>query len=332
MTKVFLLTLVSLIAATHQLRGQMTADDRQVSVAPYWGGRQAALSLTFDDGLQDQFTLAAPELKKRGLRATFAIVGSKVGGIMRSSQDRKMGIDGTPCMTWDMLRQLVADGHEIGSHGWGHKNVTKLSDEALRHEVLCNDSALHAQTGQWPRSYFYPGNQKDSATVAFCEQGRVGSRLFQTSIGGKRDTLWLRRWVDGLLERGEWGVGMTHGIATGYDHFADPQVLWHLLDYVASLEGHLWVAPFAEVLAYIKERQNTRMDVCNQGRKAVVTLTTNLPADIFNYPLTLLLSSRPVAKVEQDHRKLAVYGQAGRQMVDVRLHAGPVTIYYEQIR
>jgi hypothetical protein len=34
---------------------------QQVSVAPYYGGRLAALSLTFDDGLQDQYTLAFPD-------------------------------------------------------------------------------------------------------------------------------------------------------------------------------------------------------------------------------------------------------------------------------
>lgn len=52
---------------------------QQVTIAPYYGGRQAALSLTFDDGLLDQYTLAFPQLKSRGLKATFAIIGSKVG-------------------------------------------------------------------------------------------------------------------------------------------------------------------------------------------------------------------------------------------------------------
>ena len=50
----------------------------QVSIAPYYQGRQAALSLTFDDGLMDQYTLARTELNKRGLRATFAVIGSKL--------------------------------------------------------------------------------------------------------------------------------------------------------------------------------------------------------------------------------------------------------------
>ena len=89
----------------------------QVSIAPYYEGRQAALSLTFDDGLLDQYTLAYPQLKARGLKATFAVIGSKVGGMVRSRQDRENGTEGTPCMTWQMLREMAADGQEIASHG-----------------------------------------------------------------------------------------------------------------------------------------------------------------------------------------------------------------------
>lgn len=41
------------------------------------GGRipRNAMVLTFDDGTRDQYELAAPELNKRGLRATFGVIG-----------------------------------------------------------------------------------------------------------------------------------------------------------------------------------------------------------------------------------------------------------------
>ena len=77
----------------------ISAQPLTVRVAPYYQGRNAALSLTFDDGLQEHYTLLRPELNRRGLRGTFAIIGSKVGSMMRSSQDKAMGISGTPCMT-----------------------------------------------------------------------------------------------------------------------------------------------------------------------------------------------------------------------------------------
>ena len=72
----------------------ISAQPLTVRVAPYYQGRNAALSLTFDDGLQERYALLRPELNRRGLRGTFAIIGSKVGSMMRSSQDKAMGISG----------------------------------------------------------------------------------------------------------------------------------------------------------------------------------------------------------------------------------------------
>ncbi|MBP3788138.1 MAG: polysaccharide deacetylase family protein [Prevotella sp.] len=306
------------------------AGAQQVSVTPYYGGRRAALSLTFDDGLMDQYTLARTELNKRGLRATFAVIGSKVGGTMHSSQDRMMGISGTPCMTWDMLRQLVADGHEIGNHGWEHRNVTRLTDEELRHEVQHNDSVILQQTGQAPRTYFYPGNKRDSATTAFCEQKRVGSRTFQLSLGSKRTAAFLRNYVDTLIARGMWGVTMTHGIATGYDHFQDPQVLWQFLDYVSSRHDALWVAPHGEVNGYVKERDNTQLTMSQTANTLVVNAVCTLDAEIFTQPLTLRLSGLRAVSAMQGSRPISIYVQGECQMLDFFPHGGPIMIVLER--
>lgn len=297
----------------------------QVSVAPYYGGRLAALSMTFDDGLEDQFTLAAPQLNRRGIKATFAIIGSKVGGIMRSKQDRADGTDGTPVMTWDMIRQLHRQGHEVSSHGWQHRAVTRLSAEELRHEVQHNDTVIYEQTGQFPRSFFYPGNSKSDATVAFCEQGRVGSRTFQISLGSKRDAAWLRQWVDGLIEKGEWGVTMTHGIARGYDHFADPQVLWSFLDGIAARQDELWVAPFSDVAAYVRERNEVQLSVSQQGRQLIVTPSTTLDARLFSHPLTLMVKG-VVTKAVQQGISLSVSHRQGNSFIDFHPHQGEIQI------
>lgn len=295
----------------------------QVSVAPYSGGRQAAVSYTFDDGLQDQFTLAYPELKKHGLRATFAVIGSKVGGTIHSSQDKAMGISGSPAMTWDMLRQLAADGHEISSHGWQHKKVQKLSAEELRYEVLHNDTVIFQQTGHFPRTYVFPGNSRDSATLAYCMNDRVGCRTFQIAIGSKRNTEWLNRWVDGLLEKGEWGVGMTHGIATGYDHFPDPSELWRHWDYVAAMQDRLWVAPLCEVVAYVKERDDVKLSINSTKRGFTVDIRTSLDPRIFTQPLTLIIDGS-VNSATQNGRQLQPYHKDGNTLIDIDPHGGRI--------
>lgn len=298
-----------------------------VSVSRFWGGREAAVSYTFDDGLRDQYTLAFPELKKRGLKATFAIIGSKVGGVVHSSQDKQMGISGTPCMTWSMLREMAADGQEIGSHGWEHKKVTRLTNEQLRHEVQRNDSVILEQTGQRPRTYFYPGNGKDSATIAFCELGRVGSRTFQIAIGARRDSAWLSHWVEGLIERGEWGVGMTHGIAQGYDHFPDPQVLWSHWDYIVGMQDKVWVAPFGNVAAYVRERDHIVINVQERKSKLLVGVSTPLDTTVFRQPLTLHVKLDHIRKVRQGKRKVVPYRHNGKTLLDIDPNGGTVTIW-----
>lgn len=318
--KIFLIIIFAIVELS------ISAQPLTVRVAPYYQGRNAALSLTFDDGLQEHYTLLRPELNRRGLRATFAIIGSKVGSMMRSSQDKAMGISGTPCMTWQMVQQLAADGHEIGSHGWEHKNVTKLPAEQLRYEVQHNDSIIMMHTGRFPMSYFYPGNQKDSVTIAFCERNRVGSRTFQTSIGSKRDTMWLRQWIDGLVEQGKWGIGMTHGITTGYDHFTDPQILWSFLDYVVACQNNLWVAPFSEVAAYICERDNIELRVNQKDDHVEICPVSTLCPNTYHQPLTLIITGSSVRLAKQNGHKLHVYQKKGLQMVDFQPTDGTILL------
>ena len=320
----YTLSAVLFIVVSYSCVAQQT-----VSVAPYYGGRQAAVSYTFDDGLQDQYTLAWPQLRARGLKATFAVIASKVGGIVRSSQDRRNGTDGTPCMTWDMLREMAADGQEITNHGYAHRAVTRLRGEELRSEVQRADTLIYKQTGSFPRTFVYPGNSKDSLAVAFCERDRVGSRTFQVSIGSKRDSTWLNRWVDSLIVRGEWGVGMIHGIATGYDHFADPQQLWVHFDYVVRLQQNLWVATLHDVAAYTKERNAVKLDICQHDNQIDVTPSCPINESLFNQPLTLEYHGRGrLLSATQGRSTLHVYENGGRLLADFNPHGETIRLIF----
>ncbi len=292
------------------------AAQQDIHVAKYYGDRKAAVSYTFDDGLKEHYTMVFPQLRRRGLKATFGIVGSKVGRDMK----------GTPCLTWAELRQMAADGQEIASHGWEHRNVTTLSAEALRHEVQRNDSAIHDSVGVWPSTYFYPGNRKTPETVAFCSQGRIGTRTAQVSVGSKRDTVWLRSWVEGLLANGEWGVGMTHGITRGYDAFANPQVLWSHLDYVCTLRDSLWIAPMRDVAAYIAERDAVHLNIKHSGDKTFVLPSMKLDRTLFHHPLTLVIHTSAPVTATQDGHALNVAMHGGKATIDFDPNGGEITI------
>ena len=308
-----LIALLPTIAAGQETGGIDTAG---IYVATYHGDRRAAIVYTFDDGLLEHYTMVFPELKKRGLKATFGIVGSKVGGDMK----------GTPCLTWENLREMAADGQEIASHGWEHRNVTKLSPEALRHEIERNDSAIADSVGIKPSTYFYPGNRKSEAAVARCEAGRVGSRLAQVSMGSKRDSAWMRQWTDGLLKSGNWGIAMTHGITTGYDAFGDPTRFWRHLDYVSSLRDSLWVGTLADVTAYLRERGNVRLDITATPKGVCVTPHMTLDSAIYRHPLTLVVNTALPLKATQGGRPLNVKTNNGKATMDFDPNGGEVLI------
>lgn len=292
-----------------------TASAQPVRVAKYYGDRQAAISFTFDDGLQEHYTEVFPRLKKLGLKASFGIIGSKVGANWK----------GVPTMTWEQLKEMHADGQEITSHGWAHHAVVKLSGEALRYEVQHNDTVIYENTGIFPRTYFYPGNRKSDEGVAFCSKDRVGTRTFQGSFGSKRDSVWVQKWLERTLKKGTWEVTMTHGITIGYDAFKDPQLLWDCLEQVAGMQDRIWVATLHDVLAYTAERDTITLDI--QEGKGTLTVTPKNPLDkkLFFHPLTLVVSGEAV-EAKQGKKQLPLTRKGDQTLVDFDPNGGKIQI------
>ena len=287
-----------------------------IHVAHYYGDRQAAISYTFDDGLQEHYTIVFPKLRELGLQGTFCIIGSKVG------RDHK----GTPCVTWAQLREMAEAGHEITNHGYKHLSVDKLTDpEALRYEVQHNDTLIYENTGVFPRTYFYPGNRKTPEALAFTQKDRVGTRTFQVSFGSKRDSLWMARWLSQLLEKGEGGVTMTHGITMGYDCFPNPQVFWNHLEQVSKMQDRIWVETFHDVAAYIAERDTINLNV--KQTKDAITIIPSMPLDakIFCQPLTLVVDGNAI-EATQDKKSLPLTKRGEQTLFDINPNGGKITI------
>ena len=286
-----------------------------VHVARFYGDRQAAISYTFDDGLQEHYTMVFPKFKELGLKGSFCIIGSKVG------KDQK----GTPCMTWEQLREMAEAGQEITSHGFKHLSMEKLTDpEALRYEVQHNDTLIYNKVGVFPRTYFYPGNRKTPEGLAFTQKERVGTRTFQISFGSKRDSLWMQNWLNRLLKQGEWGVTMTHGITTGYDCFPNPQVFWNHLEKVAKMQDRIWVATFHDVAAYTAERDSLHLDI-QHDKNIIIALSTPLSAELFTHPLTLVVAAE-VIEAKQGKQKLSLTKKDGKTLFDFNPNGGQIQI------
>ena len=304
----------------------------QVAVARYKGNCAAAISYTFDDGLLEQYTELFPQLKKYNIKASFCVNGNTINRneyLLNTGDTTDVLVREKPRMTWKMLREMSDQGQEITSHGWAHQNVKKINGEALRYEVQHNDTVIWEHTGVFPRTFFYPGNAKSPEKVAYCEQNRVGTRTEQVSIGSKRDEAWLRQWVEDLIRNRKWGVGMTHGISRGYDHFRNPQVLWNHFEYMSHKRDSVWIATFHDVSAYVKERDAIKLKTKTKKRKIIVTPSLSLDKELFHEPLTLVVE-RGLLSATQDGKPLAIKSKNGNSIVAFNPHGGKIILQVEK--
>lgn len=88
------------------------------ALSPWPRNAAAAVSLTFDDGTLDHYTTAFPILEEFGVRGTFFLIAGEV--------EKGFWWDGTverPLMSWDQAREMAKAGHEMGSHGYRHRDM-----------------------------------------------------------------------------------------------------------------------------------------------------------------------------------------------------------------
>ncbi len=283
-------------------------------IARWYGFKQAACSLTFDDGTLDQYVLALPELEKRNLKATFFLITKFVrrGYWIDSGVRREL-------FSWDKAREIYHAGHEIGSHTKTHADTTnketnvkrelKNSYARIKRELSVSDGLTLA----WP----YWRSTKESRNIAahYYIAARSGSGVFEkyvdkngvntaevpggfysvNSFGIRRKEL-VKPWewyCSRMYTAGGWFVLNFHGIT-------DPSlkrewVGWapltlqdfrYVLDYVVQ-EG-FWIAPFGTVARYARERESAMIFfLAGSDTEVVFTLEDGLDDEMYNQPLSL---------------------------------------------
>ena len=106
-----------------------------------WSGpaSERKISLTFDDGPVPNITdWVLEELEKRGMKATFFMVGDNV---------RKHPA---------LAQSVLAAGHQIGNHTYHHLSGWKTSTQTYLNDVASCDAILADTVGETPRLFRPP--------------------------------------------------------------------------------------------------------------------------------------------------------------------------------
>jgi peptidoglycan/xylan/chitin deacetylase (PgdA/CDA1 family) len=94
--------------------------------------------LAFDDSPKSQFSLAKPTLDKYGFKASFFILCNLVGKTakeMNASSIVNFGGKGVEQMSWQDIKTLQVQGHDIESHTMTHTNLDTKSQQNLIYEI-----------------------------------------------------------------------------------------------------------------------------------------------------------------------------------------------------
>ena len=89
------------------------------------------IAITFDDGPSSQCTGRLLDgLKERNVKATFFLIGE-------NAKENP-----------ELVKRLDEEGHLIGNHTYHHVEITKVSDEEAKKEILDTNKAITSITGK----------------------------------------------------------------------------------------------------------------------------------------------------------------------------------------
>jgi peptidoglycan/xylan/chitin deacetylase (PgdA/CDA1 family) len=235
----------------------------QPRLALWHDDADAAISFTFDDGLQCHRDIAGPLLREFGFRGTFYVVA----GLAREHKsDPPHPLArfhyGEAALSWDEIRELRDMGMEIGNHSLVHTFLNKIDDEKeLRHQV--NDAAdiITRELGQPPVTFAFPYNEMTPKARKIVLEHHLAIRDNWTDYGGPTFTAdFANAIVQKAMHNHAWLVPMIHGIDGGFLPLSSSVFRQHL-QFIKAHDDDLWVATYADVARYKQERDAATLSV-----------------------------------------------------------------------
>jgi len=166
------------------------------------GKQSRQVALTFDDGPDPQYTPQVLDaLAKAGVHATFFIIGANG--------------EAHP----DLLRRIVAEGHELGNHTFTHPNVSLISPAQLVLELSATQRLLASAVGRQSRLFRAPyAEDSEPESIDQVRPIELASAQGYLAVGMQIDPGdWQRPGVDEIVRRtieqanqGEGNVVLLH--------------------------------------------------------------------------------------------------------------------------
>jgi peptidoglycan/xylan/chitin deacetylase (PgdA/CDA1 family) len=133
-----------------------------------------SFAVTFDDGFRSVYDRGRPVLNELAVPATVFLPTARIGLdeplCWPGLTPHPMPADEMLPMSWDQVRELVADGWEVGSHTLTHPRLPSTPADRQRVELRESRQVCAAQTGQPCTSLAYPFGEADRGVVSAAQE------------------------------------------------------------------------------------------------------------------------------------------------------------------
>lgn len=275
------------------------------TIARWFNNKKAAVSLTFDDGIPGQYTVAVPLLDKYGFKGTFFM---------------SVKIVNSQHISWSVINKAALEGHEIANHALTHPHFTGNSLDTIAYECAEATKEMNMLVpAQKMITHAYPfgdggGNtEQDKAIRRTVAPYFIGARATKNRpepynvydfaktnddyyninsqmITDSASFVDFGKYVDQTITVGGWFCPTYHGIHDGWI-ITPTEVFAKHLEELEKRKASLWIAPFKNVIQYHRERNSAALKAIRQtGKIWVLSLTDTLGnSNNFDQPLTINL-------------------------------------------
>ncbi|TGO34687.1 hypothetical protein BHYA_0186g00170 [Botrytis hyacinthi] len=188
------------------------------------------IAFTFDDGPYLYTNDLLDKLAAYGAKATFMITGNNLG---------KGAIDTTVQYT-AVIKRMVAEGHQIASHTWGHQNLTSLDPTTFKNQMYYNEMAFRNILGYFP-TYMRPPYSECNATCGdlMADLGYHVTYFDLDTAGYLNDAATLIQNSKNIWDKAIAKADATTGNFLEIEHDIHYQTVYNLTDYIlASMYSH----------------------------------------------------------------------------------------------
>jgi hypothetical protein len=250
----------------------VAATGLHISIARWFDGRRAALSIRFDDSHPTHLSKAIPMLREYGFRGTFMIN------------------PGNHRAAWETVAK---------------RGDQEFSNHSLHHRGAIGDEDMESEIGEASRAIwaFFPGKSKlralnlgggtswetthtlryylDKYHLFDASQNSTG---MDDTYGNRVET--FRRRLEEHIARGLWLRIHYHYIGKGLS--SSEANLRAVLDIAREHAADVWIAGMSDIYKYETERRGSKLEIENKGaRRVTLKLFCRTDPELYDQPLTV---------------------------------------------